>query len=605
MTFLDETFSSARSNPNHRYHQRAAQAVLKALLPETNADIKGRMRSSEELREFSGYAARPADFVDLIRTLDNELRLITPVDPEGSIDEDVPTLPAGGYHYQLTHDYLVHALRDWLTRKQRETRRGRAELRLAAITTYWRDHPERRHLPSLIEWLDIVCYTRPASWTEAQRQMMRSASRHYTLLGVIVGVVLAAVSTAGLEYRGRIRAEGLVSKLLVADTNRVSSIIREIEEDLGRTGSELDRIARDPRRSPKERLHAGLAVLPIDGSLDDYLYDRILKSEPDELIVIAERLRDRRAAFTGRLWALASHEETDRKARLRAASALAMLDPGSGRWKGLARDVSGLLVLGENALRLERWLDTLRPVRRSFQEPLAVIFRDRSRAEDERICATVILEQFAADNPRLLVDLIEDADLRQHAILLPVLKLHRTEVVNFLRSYVDEQPPVGATDNGKDELASQQANCAVTLLLLDQPEAVWPLLRHSPEPRLRSHLLDRMEPMGVDPLMLLARLRGEDETSARHSLILALSDYRGKGLPRSERAALERELIVLFRADPDPGIHSAVELLLRKWGGSERVERGRRVLVWSRLGESPRLVRESREAYDGRHRPQE
>ena len=39
--------------------------------------------------------------------------------------------PAGGHYYQLTHDYLVHSLRDWLTRKQRETRRGRAELRLA------------------------------------------------------------------------------------------------------------------------------------------------------------------------------------------------------------------------------------------------------------------------------------------------------------------------------------------------------------------------------------------------------------------------------------------------------------------------------------------
>ncbi len=66
VTFLEETFSSPRSNPNHRYHQKAAQAVLKALLPETNADIKGRMRSVEELRRVSGYAERPADFIDLI-----------------------------------------------------------------------------------------------------------------------------------------------------------------------------------------------------------------------------------------------------------------------------------------------------------------------------------------------------------------------------------------------------------------------------------------------------------------------------------------------------------------------------------------------------------
>ena len=39
----------------------AAQAVLKSLLPETNTDIKGRMRSIEELRDVSGYAERPTE----------------------------------------------------------------------------------------------------------------------------------------------------------------------------------------------------------------------------------------------------------------------------------------------------------------------------------------------------------------------------------------------------------------------------------------------------------------------------------------------------------------------------------------------------------------
>ena len=41
VTFLEETFSSPRSNPNHRYHQKAAQAVLKALLPETERRHQG------------------------------------------------------------------------------------------------------------------------------------------------------------------------------------------------------------------------------------------------------------------------------------------------------------------------------------------------------------------------------------------------------------------------------------------------------------------------------------------------------------------------------------------------------------------------------------
>ena len=49
VTFLEETFSAATAPPEHRYHQKAARAVLKALLPESGTDIKGHMRSHAEL----------------------------------------------------------------------------------------------------------------------------------------------------------------------------------------------------------------------------------------------------------------------------------------------------------------------------------------------------------------------------------------------------------------------------------------------------------------------------------------------------------------------------------------------------------------------------
>jgi serine/threonine protein kinase len=125
VTFLEDTFSSPIANPRHRLHQRAARAVLKALLPEAGTDIKGTMRSHAELLAASGYADRPMDFDALARILDSELRLLTPGDPEGLGDGGQPPQPpAEGRYYQLTHDYLVHSLRDWLTRKQKETRRG-------------------------------------------------------------------------------------------------------------------------------------------------------------------------------------------------------------------------------------------------------------------------------------------------------------------------------------------------------------------------------------------------------------------------------------------------------------------------------------------------
>ncbi len=131
VTFLEETFMPRSAPPSHRIHQGAAQAVLKALLPESGADIKGHMRSHGELLEASGYGSRPNEFDDLLGILDGELRLVTPTASEGSDSEGQPTTPPGEKFYQLTHDYLVPSLREWLTRKQKETRRGRAELRLA------------------------------------------------------------------------------------------------------------------------------------------------------------------------------------------------------------------------------------------------------------------------------------------------------------------------------------------------------------------------------------------------------------------------------------------------------------------------------------------
>ena len=169
VTFLEETFSASTAPPEHRLHQKAAQAVLKALLPESGTDIKGQMRSRQELLEASGYANRPRDFDDLIHILDPELRLITPTDPEGSSSEGQQTAPSGQY-YQLTHDYLVHSLRDWLTRKQRETRRGRAELRLAERSALV--ERQAREPPSAIR---LGMGEHPAADQEARTGPSRSA----------------------------------------------------------------------------------------------------------------------------------------------------------------------------------------------------------------------------------------------------------------------------------------------------------------------------------------------------------------------------------------------------------------------------------------------
>ncbi len=128
VTFLEETFSAKAAAPEHRLHQNAAQAVLKALLPVSGTNIKGQMRSRRELLHASGYANRASDFSDLVHILDQKLRLITPTEAEGPSNDGQTKASSDECYYQLSHDYLVHSLREWLSRKQRKSRRGRAEL---------------------------------------------------------------------------------------------------------------------------------------------------------------------------------------------------------------------------------------------------------------------------------------------------------------------------------------------------------------------------------------------------------------------------------------------------------------------------------------------
>src|SRR5262249_27616868 len=158
---------------------------------------------------------------------------ITPTDPEAGEDESSEqNAPSRSKYYQLTHDYLVHSLRDWLTRKQQETRRGRAELRLAERAALWNAKPEQRQLPSPLEWLSIRLYTAPRQWTGAQRRMMSAAGRkHLTAAAALsatflclAGALFFLRSQLGKE-RASTRADGMVRRLLDAHLSNTPEII--------------------------------------------------------------------------------------------------------------------------------------------------------------------------------------------------------------------------------------------------------------------------------------------------------------------------------------------------------------------------------------------
>ena len=209
VTFLEETFAASNAPMAYRAHQVAVRGVLKALLPELGTDIKGHQVSRDVLLQASGYTPRPRDFESLLHILDRDLRLITPVDVEGewgregegakdetrlSVSPSPPPPLSPSSSYQLAHDYLVPSIRAWLTKKQKETWRGRAALRLEERSAQWHRTRERRHFPSLLEFTSIVCGVASRKQTVEQQRMLRAATRHHavrwgSLLVLIVAVV--------------------------------------------------------------------------------------------------------------------------------------------------------------------------------------------------------------------------------------------------------------------------------------------------------------------------------------------------------------------------------------------------------------------------------
>jgi formylglycine-generating enzyme required for sulfatase activity len=147
------------------------------------------------------------------------------------------------------------------------------------------------------------------------------------------------------------------------------------------------------------------------------------------------------------------------------------------------------------------------------------------------------------------------------------------------------QRPV-VSDEAYDHLARRQARAAVALVRLGRAEAAWSLLKHGPDPSLRSYLVNWLEPLGAEPNALASRLEGlpaeaagkpasmdailyHPETSVRRALILTLGHYDPNALSPAAREPLVARLLAAYRDDPDAGIHGAAEWTLRRWEQQE------------------------------------
>jgi serine/threonine protein kinase/formylglycine-generating enzyme required for sulfatase activity len=427
------------------------------------------------------------------------------------------------------------------------------------------------------------------------------------------GVFLASVVAVGVEAwreRGRRdldRAKDLVKTLETSQLQSVDSVVTDIDRYRDLTRPLLREMAEQPITT-RAGLHARLALLADDPGRVAELVAYLPDCRPFELLPVRDFLKPHAVAAAPPLWGVLTDDSQAVGRRLRAGCALAGLTPDDPRWPAAAPALTGWVVTGD-PLEVAVWAEAVHPILDHLFAPLVAWYAEsRRKVESGRLVtaeiaaeataldlAANLLAQAAADRPAGLAGLVTSVAPRHLHLFEKAFEKYRDRVVveltaelaapvrqdwaAIVRGEGADNDPVGAVggaaaglavsipDLVMDARAKRRATAAAVLLKLDLPAAAWPMFRLAPDPSDRSYLLQRLAVVGIDPAELVRRFDAEPDVSARRALVLALGDYAPDRVPAGDRAALADKLVALYRRDPDPGLHAAIDWLLRQhWG---------------------------------------
>src|SRR5207253_4511567 len=269
----------------------------------------------------------------------------------------------------------------------------------------------------------------------------------------------------------------LVRQLASADIEGVEQIIDELATCRPWADPKLRALVAEsspPKdaKERKERLHASLALLPVDPAQVAYLKERLLDENvgPAEALVIARRLgeTDHHRDVVSWLRDLLETEH-DRDRRFRAACALARLDPGND-WNQWSKEVAEELVK-KDLDTAKKWTLLLRGVRslilRSVEQ---VVLLDPGRPESERSLAAVLMMDiliggFEIPTKRQLHNTLK-VEGAPYQTLSELFTAGGQEGAALVHGELNKLRP--AKTETLDDLARRQAHAAVLLLQMEE-----------------------------------------------------------------------------------------------------------------------------------------
>ncbi|REJ87172.1 MAG: hypothetical protein DWQ34_25680 [Planctomycetota bacterium] len=395
--------------------------------------------------------------------------------------------------------------------------------------------------------------------------------RRPALVGTLSAAIIVPMAVALIlnEQRNDAEATRLVEGLLHADTSQVKAILENLSDYQEYAKDDLRKAIAESPDDSNAKLHATLAMLPQDDSMLPFLRERLLTIAPQQFEHVRDLLDDYKAELTADYWSIAKNSDLPTSRRFQAACALAGYDRNSERWQDdrfvefVARHLVTVL-----PSELLPWRNALRPVKEHLVVALKRIYRESGQDIQVRGFAADILSDYLRDDPVELFDLLADANENQLEAMFGQLVGHREQAVALANAEVTNAAVEGASEEEKEALAMRKANAAVMLLRMDAADQVWPLLKQGPDPRVRSYIIHWLSPRSGDFNVetVIDRYRSETEVSIKRALLLCLGEFDESRFQNSGRQAFSETLLADYCSEPDAGLHSAAEWLLRKWG---------------------------------------
>lgn len=572
LQFLRESFSVAHAPAAQRMHEAAVRRTLESLLPEVGTEIKTQWRTRDQLIENSGYRDDPKSFDGLMKVLEGDLKLISPIDTleKSRSSAELRNIES---RYQLSHDFLVPSIREWLYSEQRKSLRGRCQLLLTEQSAAWSKQPLRRNLPLWTDWVMYRGLLSTSGLSDSERRMLRAADK-YRGLQTVVGLVIAVAGILGFQfYQNWSAALASTRQLATTDFSTAPTIIDELIRRGSFAHRAVESALSEQNSDSAREIRLRLAQVRWDSQAVKPLVELVLAGGPDEVQAInqvREAVGPHRDLFLEECWKIVDEGLVDganddqKQKAFRSLLLLARLNPPESkdllaRWQQPGRFMSerALQWVPSHPEQFSALVEGLKPVAKLVCEEFRKPELLGSRLENER-------SRWAA---LFLKDLIEDP--RQQTIIVtdcsPWLWRYLPPTSDFISPGVLQEivadPTAGLPEN--PEQAARRISTAAAILMATSPRFDrWDLLKRSPDPSIRSLLIHRIPLLGVPVQLIESQFQKESDPGILSALALSVGGYQDARTSIQETT--RQRVRQLYETDLDAGVHSACQWLMQK-----------------------------------------